>query len=231
MFTADLIRVSRRIPSKLISHPVAYSVFIYLTIALVSLLLIGLFYYSYRIYGNWNQVILRHRFFFEWSFLMVIIVFFLIISGLYQSYETNGVQILILFMMCNFYVIVLQFLWRFNSNGKLVNFSLHSQFEGSFEKTRDKIGMNYFDQNTEVEFSHSTIKSGDKENGSDKEKEYVPFDEEADNHSGEQTGPFVEGVLTFGNHSADETGHLEEEDQDSFRGTKSKIGKEYSKVV
>lgn len=231
MFIVVSIQVSRPTQSELTSHPVAYSVFIYLAVALACLLLVWLFNYSYHIYQNWNMVILRHRFFFEWSFLMVVVVFFLIVSGLYQSYETNGTQILILFMMCNFYVIFLQILWRFSAPGKRDNLSLHSQFEGSFEKARDKIGMNYFDQNTEVEFSNSPANSGSKEEDSNKDKEYIAFDEESDKDESGQKGPFLETGLAFGNQSANETGHLEEEDEDDFTGTKNKRGMEYSKDV
>lgn len=117
------------------------------------ILIIGLFFHSFQIYERWNQVLARHKFFFQWSILLVIILFSLLIAGMYQSYDMNGVQIMVLFLVCNFYVIAMQVFWRFWGQDTTGGGAYPR--EGSFEKAKETIGLGYFDKDTDVEFSRS----------------------------------------------------------------------------
>lgn len=166
-------------------RPIVYSVFLYLTVALCVLLIIGLFFHSFKIYERWNQVIPRHRFFFQWSLMMVVIMFAILASGMYQSYDMNGVQLMILFLVCNFYIIALQLLWRFSGSDSTGGDAYPR--EGSFERAKETLGLNYFDRDTDVEFSrsHSGGKSdpnddsdGEKEAGRAADRPYIEFDVE-----------------------------------------------------
>lgn len=171
------------------SRPVLYSVFLYITVALCAILLIGLLYHSYQIYKSWNQVIARHRFFFQWSLMMVVIMFALLVAGLYTAYSASGIQIMILFLMCNFYVIMLQILWRFSTEEDKT--SLTFRREGSFERAKETLGFNYFDKDTDVEFSRSSseqkrlgrpaqaeTQEDDLEKDGEKERPYIQFDDD-----------------------------------------------------
>lgn len=184
------------------------------------ILLLGLLYHSYRIYQKWHQVIARHRFFFLWSLLTIITLFGILAAGMYQSYDMNGVQIMVLFMIANFYVIVLQFLWRFDfcsTSGRG-----HVPKEGSFERAKESLGFNYFDKDTDVEFSRSGSDgrpiADDNSDGEDakgpSQRPYVPFDDE---HEKDGMKPGVFGgenervVLSReGSTPLDDTGHFED---------------------
>lgn len=172
-------------------RPILYSVFLYLTVALCVLLVIGLFFHSFKIYERWNQVIPRHRFFFQWSLMMVVIMFALLASGMYQSYDMNGVQLMVLFLVCNFYIITLQLLWRFSGVDSTGGDAYPR--EGSFERAKETLGLNYFDRDTDVEFSRShSGGKGENDNDSDGEKDvgragdrpYIEFDVEPGREEG-----------------------------------------------
>lgn len=147
---------------------------------------------------------------------MVLVIFFLIISGLYQSFDLDGVQIIILFMMGNFYVMMLQILWRFTGEE---NTNDIEKAEGSFESIKEKLGLNYFDKETDIEFSRSN--SSDK-NG-DGKREYVEFDDDQ-----EGKGRFLEEEVQFGNKSLDQTKLSEEEQFEKGNGNNQN---DFGKIV
>lgn len=110
---------------------------------------------------------------------MIVVIFFLIISGLYQSYDMDGLQIMILFMMSNFYVILLQFLWRFTGEDEEATESANKNIaDGSFESAKEKLGMNYFDKNTEIEFSRSPSSSPLTKKDQKPELGYIRFNDD-----------------------------------------------------
>lgn len=55
---------------------------------------------------------MRHRFFFVWTLAFIGVLVGLLLSGMFQSYDRDGPQILVLFFVCNYYVISLQILWQ-----------------------------------------------------------------------------------------------------------------------
>lgn len=138
-------------------YPIAYMVFLILVILTFIVLLLLFFYNAYRIFKIWNKVIPRHQFFFTFSFYFVILLFFLIITGLHQVFDFNGVRVLMLFVLLTYYVIVLQLMWRFDNKSK--NHFIDAK---NYEKASDKnsadsekkdVGMNYFDQDCEIEIT------------------------------------------------------------------------------
>lgn len=61
---------------------------------------------------------MRHRFFFVWTCVFLAVLVGLFLSGMFQSYDHDGPQILTLFFVCNYYVVSLQVLWRL-SHGQM----------------------------------------------------------------------------------------------------------------
>lgn len=61
---------------------------------------------------------MRHRLFFVWTLVFQAVLAGLFLSGLFQSYDRDGPQILTLFFVCNYYVVSLQVLWRL-SHGQM----------------------------------------------------------------------------------------------------------------
>lgn len=61
---------------------------------------------------------MRHRFFFVWTLVFQVVLAGLFLTGMFQSYDKDGPQILTLFFVCNYYVVSLQVLWRF-SHGQM----------------------------------------------------------------------------------------------------------------
>ena len=88
---------------------------------------------------------------------MVCVIFGFICAGLHQNYSLDGVRIMVLFSMCNFYVIMLQILWQFKANEKYSTKKDVEKTDGSFERVKDKLGLYYFDNDTEIEFSNSQL--------------------------------------------------------------------------
>jgi len=137
-------------------YPIAYSIFIIFNLVFAILLLVMFFYNIYQVTKKWNLTIPRHRFFLVFSFYFVMTLFFLIASGVYQSYESEGVKILFLFVTCNVYIFFMQAMWMFNRSNEFYrdienDIKLTSQSNGSSERR----GMNYFDNNVEVNVSRS----------------------------------------------------------------------------
>ena len=84
-------------------------------------------------------------------------LFFLIVTGLYHSTDFNGARVLMLFVLFTFYVIVLQLMWRFDNKSKkhfidAINVEQSSLRVSSEPERRDN-GMNYFDEECEIEIT------------------------------------------------------------------------------
>lgn len=69
---------------------------------------------SSRAFEKWERVRGRHKFFYFWNLFVVFAVVVLCSAGLFQSYQNDGVQIILVFVLCNYYVICLQLVWRFS---------------------------------------------------------------------------------------------------------------------
>ena len=138
-------------------YPTAYMVLLILVIITFIILLLLFFFNAYRIFKTWSKVIPRHKFFFTFSFYFVITLFFMVSSGLYHATDFNGVRVLMLFVLFTFYVIVLQLMWRFDNNSKH-NFIDAQNYERASEHSssqpeRRELGMNYFDNDCEIEIT------------------------------------------------------------------------------
>ena len=86
-------------------------------------------------------------------------MFIMLITGLYHSYDFNGVRVLMLFILFNFYVIVLQLFWRFESKAekKFVDLEKYKSHISADSKSNEqkKIGMDYFDRKYQVSIKRS----------------------------------------------------------------------------
>lgn len=88
----------------------------------LSVLLFFLLFHSARVFNRWSLLRMRHRLFFVWTVVFQAVLAGLFLSGLFQSYDRDGPQILTLFFVCNYYVISLQVLWRL-SHGQMADAS------------------------------------------------------------------------------------------------------------
>lgn len=114
-------------------------------------LILGFVYNSFCIMKSWNKILNRHKFFYLLSLYFILALFLLVLSGFYQSYDTNGIKILMVFVIYNFYVIVLQVMWKVTPKGlkeakKIFNID-------NEESANKKIGFEYFEDNLEVEIT------------------------------------------------------------------------------
>ncbi len=96
-------------------YPLIFKIFLSFVILIAFILLLLFLYNSYYIFKSWNKLIPRHKFFSLFSFYFILVMFFLIISGIFQSYESNGIKLLMIFVLFNYYIIMLQLLWRFSA--------------------------------------------------------------------------------------------------------------------
>ena len=123
------------------------------------LLLCSFFFHSYKIVKNWNQVINRHKFFYLLSFYFIFALFLLVLSGLYQSYDTNGIKVLLIFVMYNFYIFVLQSMWKVTSKGQKEAkhiFDIKKGKDlgfGAQNVEKKEMGFEYFEDSVEIEVS------------------------------------------------------------------------------
>lgn len=70
--------------------------------------ILGLIIYSiWKVYKNWNKIIPRHKFFFIFSLYFIIIFFMLGLSFFNDFNNHNGIEILLFFILNNFYVIMM----------------------------------------------------------------------------------------------------------------------------
>jgi len=70
--------------------------------------------HSSRIFEKWDQVLGRHKFFYFWNLFSVVMLVTMCSAGLYQNPQDDGIQIILVLVLCNYYVILLQFVWRFS---------------------------------------------------------------------------------------------------------------------
>jgi hypothetical protein len=137
-------------------YPIAYSIFIIFNLVLAILLLVMFFYNIYQVTKQWNMTIARHRFFLVFSFYFIMTLFFLVASGVYQSYEKEGVKLLFLFVTCNVYIFFMQFMWMFNrSNEFYRDVENDIKIASRNQQSDERRGMNYFDNNLAVNVSRS----------------------------------------------------------------------------
>ena len=94
-------------------YPKVYKVFVILLILFCVILIILLLYNTFKIFKTWKKNIPRHKVFFTVSFYFFFAMFLISIAGFYQSYDSNGVKILLLIFLNNFYILLLQIFWRF----------------------------------------------------------------------------------------------------------------------
>lgn len=99
----------------------------------------------------------RFRFLFIWSFYFILIIFFAMLSGVYQPYDSEGSKLCILLIMCNFYVIVLQMLWRTYGQSDSLRSEVHcisntSDIENivSYNTGEKTDGIDYYKSNYEI---------------------------------------------------------------------------------
>ena len=191
-----------------------------------------MFFHSFEIYDKWNHVIARHKFFFSWNILIIIVFFSLMAAGMYQSYDMNGVQVMVLFLVSNFYVVMLQVWWRFWGQDTTGGGAYPR--EGSFERAKETLGLGYFDKDTDVEFSRSNSEGENGqfgESGEDDEEEgqvdmarpYTPFDED-NRKDGERVALGGRGDVSRSLNDTDNFGN----DEDGFGKTKGEFGKDES---
>lgn len=138
-------------------YPVVYEVIMIIVVIIYTVLLILFFFNAYKVFKVWNKIIPRHKFFFLFSFYFIIALFFLIITGLYNATDYNGVRVLMLFVLFNFYMIVLQLMWRFDRSSHkhfidIKNYKQSSNRHPEVSVQRDT-GMNYFDNDCEIEIT------------------------------------------------------------------------------
>jgi len=156
------------------SLPLVSRIFNTISISLAIIIVFYFIYYTYKISAKWHQVIKRQQVFFRWSILFVILLVGLTFAGLYQSYDLNNVHIVMLFLMFNFYVLTLQFLWRFTDGKVKKPVEKKNEKTTSYDKAKEQIGMRYFDCNTDVELARTEVESPIKV----EDPEYEPFEDE-----------------------------------------------------
>lgn len=97
--------------------PLVYQLFMIILMIYCIILVVGLLFNIYKIFKDWNQLLRRHKVFFTISFYFFFAFFLISLTGFYQSYDSNGVKVLLVIFLGNFYVFLLQFLWRFAPEG------------------------------------------------------------------------------------------------------------------
>ena len=140
-------------------YPLIYDIIMIIVLCLVFALCVILCKHSFLVYRNWNKIIPRHRFFITVSFYFVIVMFFMLITGLYHSYDFNGIRVLMLFLLFNFYVIVLQLFWRFENKAEkeFVDIDKYKSHISTDSESNEKkrLGMDYFDKRYQVSIKRS----------------------------------------------------------------------------
>ena len=103
----------------------------------------------------------------------------LILLGLYQSYDTNGIKVLLIFVMYNFYIFVLQSMWRITPKGlkEAKNiFDIKKGIDLGFTKEnaeKKEMVFEYFEDSVEIEGSQLGDISQDKDKTIDESFESV----------------------------------------------------------
>ena len=97
--------------------PTAYYVFKVLTLALVVVLAGSFVLHSFYIFREWHLVINRNKFFFLFSSYFIFFLVITLLSSHFQSYDQNGLKLLFILALYNFYIIVLQTMWKITPKG------------------------------------------------------------------------------------------------------------------
>jgi hypothetical protein len=129
-----------------------YIAFIIINLLIAILLLVGFMYNLFQVVKKWNLTIQRHKFFLVFSFYFIMIIFFLIASGVYQSFEKEGVKILVLFITCNAYIFIMQYMWMFDKSNEFYQVANAAESpQNKAQKMERNLGMKYFQEDYEVE--------------------------------------------------------------------------------
>lgn len=97
--------------------PTVYYVFKIAAVSLIGLLGAGFLLHSFYILRQWHQVINRNKFFFLFSAYFIVFLLITILSSPFQSYDDDGLKLLFVLAMYNFYIITLQAMWRITPKG------------------------------------------------------------------------------------------------------------------
>lgn len=153
-------------------YPTSYQVFEVFVLIYMLVLLILLFFCIYKMCGQWKKIIWRHKIFFIMSIYFFLAVFILSVTGAYQSYDSDGIKVLMMIFIVNFYIILLQIFWRFTKDG-IKDYKEHMSrkkfFKKNTEERKKEYGLDYFDNNYDVKISRKV--SGDER------KEQIPLNQ------------------------------------------------------
>ena len=137
-------------------YPTSYMVFEIFVLIYMLVLLILLFFCIYKMCGQWKKIIWRHKVFFVMSIYFFLAVFILSVTGSYQSYDSDGIKLLMMIFICNFYVVLLQILCRFTKDG-VKDYKEHMGrkmfFRKPSEERKKEYGLDYFDNNYDIKIS------------------------------------------------------------------------------
>lgn len=97
--------------------PKIYYVFKIAAIALIGLLGAGFLLHSFYILRQWHQVINRNKFFYLFSTYFIVFLLITVLSSPFQSYDDDGLKLLFVLIMYNFYIMTLQSMWRITPKG------------------------------------------------------------------------------------------------------------------
>ena len=97
--------------------PTAYYIFKISTVSLIVVLIVSFIIHSFYIFRQWHLVINRNKFFYLFSTYFIIFQVFVVLSSHFQSYDNNGLKLLFILAMYNFYILVLQNMWRITPKG------------------------------------------------------------------------------------------------------------------
>ena len=132
--------------------PVLYKVVFYVTLVLAITILVYFGFTAFKIYKAWNKIIPRHKFFFLFSIYFMIVLLFYSVAGLYQSYDSHGARLIVLFGIFNYYVFVLQFFWRTTSSKHVLGGN-SDNLDQSSNANINPNGNFYFNDEIDVEIS------------------------------------------------------------------------------
>lgn len=129
-------------------YPILYDVFLIVLMVFCILLMIGFFYNTFRFYKAGNKVLLRHKVFYFLSLYFILAFFLISLTGFYQSYDASGARLLMVVFLGNFYVLMLQVLWRFAPQGYREYLEIVERIKMGQKNEQDRkeeLGLNYFD--------------------------------------------------------------------------------------
>ena len=101
-----------------LDYPFVYDFFRFLLIIFILFFVLHFVFNSFKIIKRWNLIINRNKFFYLFSLYFIIFLVFSIVITPYHKLETNGVKLLYILSMYNFYVINLQIMWRTTLKGE-----------------------------------------------------------------------------------------------------------------